>query len=249
MGCNSKFLASLCLLTLVTGPSIAGACMDPDSNYKMVIGNVRNDLKVLKDLCAEETCTYSAYSVTFRSHHDGRVAVIVTNNSVTSFVPKTGLNPETYDWKASLREDLSFLKNSGVLTITDSELAQITSMAVYRKNIYYCGNVWKTLDPSCFCEGDHEDCVDCVGASIAVVLPEKPMAGGVSPIETSTPIKETTTSIVQTTTSTDLEKIPENPKSASKDLQEQNPAYATAIIALILIAAAVFLYTTYKRRN
>ena len=164
------------------------ACMAIDSQFTLNVGNLKIDTKKLENLCSQETCVVSDDYITLRSHFDERVEVIIGKTSsilgfkgITVRLPYimreenypvvSEIKPEEYDWKGSVRKDLYFLMEVGVLQISGSDIEIISSLSSSSSNLRYCGDKWKQLSSNCDCEGN---CARCMGGpALKTHLPER----------------------------------------------------------------------------
>lgn len=169
-------------------PKFASACIPNDWYFTLNLIGLKIDLKKLEAICSEETCFFGEDFIVIKSHYDERVALVFGKNFLfnsTSLtiklpyqleenVPKiSSINPEDYDWKSSVKKDLSFLKELGILYISEGEIEKISSLATNGKNIMLCKNEWKVLEASCFCEDEEEICFRCFKQSAQIPLPKK----------------------------------------------------------------------------
>ena len=229
--------------------NIVIACSTIDWRFTLNIGNLNVNADKLEKLCTEESCTISEDFITIKSHYNEKVAVIIgKTTSILGFkgitirlpyelnekgVPVISeIDPETYNWKESVKKDLDFLKTTGVLEIEDSEIEKISELATNGKNILYCKNEWKLLGPNCKCnENGEELCAKCSGASaFDTFLPQKLLT-----IETQeTPV--------------------ENAERSEEETREQtgkNKTYLYYLIPIIVLVViiVVILFIKLKQRN
>ncbi len=183
---NKIFILVLAIFLSLSLVKIALACMTKDSKFILNIGHLHLDTEKLKQLCTLEKCTISRDYITIKSHYDERVAVIIGKifrdrdfQGITVRLPYnlneenypivSEINPEKYNWKESAAKDLNFLKEIGILEITNSNIEKISNLATNDKSIFYCKNRWELWDTSCT---DCDGCTRCGGAPVlATSLP------------------------------------------------------------------------------
>jgi hypothetical protein len=182
-------ILTLLLVLIFLSQREAIACIFMDWKFTLNIG-LELDTNKLEKLCSEETCSMDENFIVIKSHYDDRVAVIVgKTHSILGFkgisirlpyeleneTPKiSSIDPEEYNWGESVRVDLSFLKQVGVLKIEDKEIEEIAGLASNGKNILPCKE-WKALEANCFCDENGEEiCLRCGSAStIQASIPKK----------------------------------------------------------------------------
>lgn len=160
-------------------------CMSFNGLVNLTIRDLRADVSVLKKLCTADSClstSGSSKSIVLRSHFDQRVQVNIsepTGNEQTISINirlpyalnkhgapiPTEIKPETYNWKGSAKTDLMFLKEAGVLSMTDAEIKTIADLAEPGIIIHYCQGKWNQTRSNCQCRPDKTDvaCYRCGG--------------------------------------------------------------------------------------
>jgi hypothetical protein len=174
------------------------ACITSDWQFTLNIGILQINDKILENLCDKETCYIAKDFIAVKSSYDEKVAIIIGKTSsilgfkgITFRLPyklnEEGLpeisdvDPEEYDWKNLVKNDLNFLKDLGVIKISPQDIEKISSLATNGKNIMLCNSSWQALEPNCFCEMSNESlemsggivCVKCGAPAFNVKIPEK----------------------------------------------------------------------------
>lgn len=198
---NNIIFWALLLVLVVLGlffTNIASACLMIDWRLTLNIGDLNVNIDKLEEICTPRTCTASEDFITIRSHYDERVAVIIGKTSsilgfkgITIRLPYDSdergipvvseIDPGKYNWKKSVKTDLNFLKETGVLKMEGSEIEKILDLATDGKNILYCKDNWRVLDSNCKCDEKGEElCVRCTGApALKTFLPQKLLTLGI----------------------------------------------------------------------
>jgi hypothetical protein len=173
---------------------IATACATIGAEFTLKVRNIKMNLTALEQLCTPDTCIVEKDYITIQSQHDQRVALIAykTNskkstteysNAITIGLPYTlnerripiasTIKPQEYDWKSSVKTDLTFLKNIGVLEISDEDIKTISGLAGQGGVIVYCKDKWQSIQGSCDCKDGKIICYRCGGADpLQIFLPK-----------------------------------------------------------------------------
>ena len=165
---KKAFLALILFLTIFS--KLALSCYTPDSKFKLKIYNLSIDFDKLIKICTKDKCTITSEYISTRSSYDERVALIFwlegTVEITTPFykddsgeVKPIEINPDTYNWKDSVKKDLEILKDVGIIrqfTLTNMEIERISNIAKNGKNIYYCNGWWRSFEANCRCPKEEE---------------------------------------------------------------------------------------------
>ncbi|MEM5869647.1 MAG: hypothetical protein QXR09_00560 [Candidatus Aenigmatarchaeota archaeon] len=170
------------------------ACITTDYHFTLNIGDLKINQEKLESLCDEKSCYVTEEFTVLKSSYDERVAIIIGKTSsilgfkgITFKLPYTlneenmptisEVDPEKYDWKILVKNDLNFLKKLGVLEISPEEIEEISNLAENGKNIVFCNSKWQALEPNCYCSlneitGENFVCVRCSAPAFNIKLPE-----------------------------------------------------------------------------
>jgi len=168
----------------------AKACITSDWQFTLNIGSLQINDKILENLCDKETCYIREDFIAVKSSYDEKVAIIIGKTSsilgfkgITFRLPYklneeslpeiSDVDPEKYDWKNLVKNDLNFLKELGIIEISSQDIEKISSLATNGKNIVLCNSSWQALEPNCFCEDGEILCVKCGAPAFNIEIPEK----------------------------------------------------------------------------
>ncbi|MFC1754421.1 hypothetical protein ACFL96_13685, partial [Thermoproteota archaeon] len=113
--------------------SLVHACQNEDFKFNMIVTNQQPfvkssfvDVEKLKGLCTQETCTIEDDYIAIKSSYNPEVSLIMGNTggtlSIKGLMTKlpyekngsklipTSIIPEEYNWKESIKADLTYLK-------------------------------------------------------------------------------------------------------------------------------------------
>ena len=170
------------VLVLVLTLSLTSAIVIPNQKFHLPIGNLglSSDLTFEKvvQLCTQESCVIDneARTITVLSHYNNKVALTFSEffngnvqmdiripydtaeNDTANEPYKTpiirDINPADYNWAESIRVDLTYLKDSEILDISDEDITNI--IETYNKGDsgtggtsgdwnYFCNMIYKKL--------------------------------------------------------------------------------------------------------
>jgi hypothetical protein len=275
---NIILFSALSMALFFSLSGATSACTARDAAFTLDIGNLNISMDNLNKSCTKETCTFSKRTtgpriydlITMRSLYDERVTLVISNAPEVSNSPYStswgmivrlpyilkeewtplvsGIDPGKYDWKESVKTDLTFLKKAGILEIQDSDIEAISNQSGNGKNVFFCNNAWKALEANCDCK----TCVKCSGAPIlGSSLPEKqlvtPTTGHVTTTTSPTTTTSTTSTTVETTTAeTTTTQAPPTTETTGEAKKEQTgldllPFFLLLFVIIVVTLAAVVL--------
>lgn len=140
---------------------VAGLQINPDITLEKMI-----------QLCTQESCVLdkpNKGNIIIKSHYDERVALIFGQRPYGDDAPSRfymevrlpyqldsqscsisdGINPNDYNWKESIKTDLSNLKELGVLDISNEEINSISLLASQNNVTINFDNTWMNVGFGC----------------------------------------------------------------------------------------------------
>jgi len=163
MGSKKVFLIFLFFLGII---SPTNAILIEGEEFILKIDGAKINSTKLLELCTPESCVIKEHFVILRSYYNESVAIEVGRgkNYIQFILPFkyvsfdkgvqviSDIDPKKYNWKESVKTDLTFLKAIGILNISDSEIAKISGIAEGGYSIVYCRDKWNKLKGlGCYC--------------------------------------------------------------------------------------------------
>jgi len=170
------FLVSILTVLIV---KIGYACYSKDSGFKVEIKGLKINIGKLEEFCKGADCASDEAFIAVKSRYDNRVELLIKKNAEenglcmlviklpftldTKQNPVMGvIDPKKYNWVESTRKDLIFLKNAGILDITEAEIGKISGLSRPPRGIIYCKNKWQVAESAgCICLNNEIMCPEC----------------------------------------------------------------------------------------
>jgi len=170
------FLVSILTVLIV---KVGYACYSKDAGFKVGIRGLKIKIAKLEEFCKGAGCTSDETFIAIKSRYDNRVELLIKKNAEENGLcmlviklpftldskqnPVMGaINPKEYNWVESTRKDLFFLKNAGILDITEAEIGEISGLSKPPRGILYCQDKWQVAESAgCTCLNNEITCPDC----------------------------------------------------------------------------------------
>lgn len=163
MSSKKTFLIFLFFLGMI---STTKAILIEGEEFILKIDGAKINSAKLLELCTPESCVIEEHFIILKSYYNESVAIEVGRgkNYIQFILPFkyvssdkgvqviSDIDPKKYNWKESVKTDLTFLKAIGILNISNSEIAKISAVAEGGYSIVYCRDKWNKLKGlGCYC--------------------------------------------------------------------------------------------------